>query len=326
MNILITGITGRIGAALARRLEAEGHTVRGLVWPPGLGIERLDGLSLELITGSLTDRAAIERAADGAEVICHLGAAFQAGGPFTNDDYFEINLRGTFNLLEAARQRGDALRQFFFASSDALYDKYTPTGLRAPIQEDATPLAATGAYPLTKYLGEEMCLGYVRTYRLPVTVFRFALTVGPGEIRSWPQFFLSHWQQAFSQKSGPEAEATRAELERLASSQPNALLIARDANGRSWKKHIAHSQDIVGGFLAALDKPAAIGEVFQLAGPAPFTWEEAVPALARKLNRPVVDVRLAGQTPTFYEFDISKARQRLGFAPAFDIQRMIDEG
>jgi len=75
-----------------------------------------------------------------------------------------------------------------------------------------------------------------------------------------------------------------------------------------------------------LAKKEALGETFQLAAPAAFTWEEAIPYLAKKLNLPWVEAKLAGATPTFYEFDLSKGRRLLGYEPSYDIFRMIDEG
>src|SRR5687767_799238 len=126
MRILVTGVTGRIGANLAAALRRDEHEVRGLVWGRDPRIEKLAPLGLELIEGSLTSPEDTRRAAGGCEAIYHLGAAFQGGGPFTTDEYFEINVRGTFNMLEAARAQGDRLRHFVFSSTDAVYDKYVP--------------------------------------------------------------------------------------------------------------------------------------------------------------------------------------------------------
>ena len=106
----------------------------------------------------------------------------------------------------------------------------------------------------------------------------------------------------------------------------HALLLARDGNGRSYKKHIADVHDIVAGLLAVLGKKQAVGETFQLAAPRAYTWEEAIPYLAEKLDLPYVDVSLAGHVPTFYEFDLSKGRKLLGYEPSYDIFRMINEG
>ena len=104
MRILITGITGRIGANLAQQLVERGHQLRGLVWPRDPRVENLKQMQVELVEGSLTEPTAVEQAIEGIEVVYHLGAAFQGGGPFTDEEFFEINVRGTFNMLEAVRR------------------------------------------------------------------------------------------------------------------------------------------------------------------------------------------------------------------------------
>jgi len=57
----------------------------------------------------------VRRAVDGMEVVYHLGGAFQGGGPFSEQDYFEINVRGTFHMLEAAR--ADLLARALFVAA-----------------------------------------------------------------------------------------------------------------------------------------------------------------------------------------------------------------
>jgi len=329
MKILITGISGRIGANLAKALVEAGHRVRGLVWSHDRRPAKLAGLDIELIEGTIENSADVEKGVKGVDVICHLAAAFQGGGPFTHQQYFDTNVRGTFTLLEAARTFAPNLHHFFYASTDAIYEKYIPGGMAEPIQEDTMKIAPTGQYALTKYLGEELVRGYHRAHGLPVTVFRFALAVAGDEILNFPQFYLSHWLKTYAKLPGETAAAVRVELQRLRpateETAQTCLLIARDENGRSYKKQVADVRDIVRGFTDALGKPGAIGEVFQLASPTPYTWEATIPYLAQKLNAAYVDVRLAGQTPTFYEFDMSKGRQRFGYQPTFDIFQMIDD-
>jgi nucleoside-diphosphate-sugar epimerase len=329
MNILITGISGRIGANLAKALVEAGHRVRGLVWANDRRLEKLASLEVELIEGTVENPADVEKACAGMEAICHLAAAFQGGGPFSHEQYFAINVAGTFNMLEAARRYAPNLQHFFYASTDAIYEKYIPGGIPEPIGEDGMKIAPVGHYALTKYLGEELCHGYQRTHQLPVTAFRFALAVAGDEILHFSQFYLSHWLKAYEGKSGEEAASVRAQLQQAwadhGDSAANCLLIARDEGGRSYKKHIADVRDIVQGFTDALGKPSVVGQTFQLAAPTPYTWEETIPYLAAKLNAPYVDVRLAGAIPTFYEFDLSKGRRLFGYSPRFDIFRMIDE-
>ncbi len=329
MKILVTGISGRIGANLAKALIDAGHSVRGLVWANDRRLEKLAALDIELIEGTIENPDDANRACSGVDAICHLAAAFQGGGPFTNAQYFEINVRGTFNMLEAARQFAPNLQHFFYASTDAIYEKYIPGGIPTPIQEDTMKIAPGGQYALTKYLGEELALGYHRNYGLPVTSFRFALAVAGDEILNFGQFYLHHWRKVYATLPGERAAQVRAELERLSPTDEDAaarcLLIARDENGRSYKKHIADVRDIVRGFTDALGKPGAVGGVFQLAAPTPYTWEQTIPYLAAKLNVPYVDVRLADQVPTYYEFDLSKGRRLFGYQPEYDMRKMIDE-
>ena len=323
MKILITGISGRIGANLAKTLAEAGHSVRGLVWTHDKRLDKLAQLKLELIEGDLVKPEDVAEATQGVEVIYHLGAAFQGGGPFSNEQYFDINLRGTFNLLEAARQQSKTLRQFFFASTDALYNKYLPGGMSEPIREDALPPEPSGQYALTKTLGEQMSLGYQRTYGLPVTVFRFALVVAGDEILDFPQFRLSHWLKVYQQTKAAESLSVWRLLQMVKTNQER-LVIARDAQGRAWKKHIVDVRDIVHGLVGGLYNPNINGEVIQLAAPQPFTWDQAVPYLADRLDLDYVDLHLSDRAPTFYEFDLAKARRLLNYNPQYDIFKMID--
>ncbi|MBN98069.1 MAG: hypothetical protein CME16_02295, partial [Gemmatimonadetes bacterium] len=216
-------------------------------------------------------------------------------------------VRGTFNVLEAARSNGE-IKQLLFASTDALFEKYPPQGMQDPITE-AMPRSPQGWYALSKSMGEEMCNSYWRGYGLPITILRFAMVCGAGEILDFSQFYLS------------KLRTTYGELEPLWKGEEQLVLL-RDSKGRYFKKHIADVRDIVHGCLCALGRERALGETFQLAGPRPFTWDEAVYRLAEILDLPLVDIQVSG-TPTFYEFDLSKAQTALGFQPSCDIVRMI---
>ena len=134
MEILVTGVTGRIGANLAAALVREGHRVRGLVWHKDPRVEKLESLDIELVYGTLTNRTDVMKAVKGVKAIYHLGAAFQGGGPFTSNDYFETTVRGTFNVLEAAKTH--SVQHVLFAGTDSVYEKYVSEGTSGPIKED----------------------------------------------------------------------------------------------------------------------------------------------------------------------------------------------
>ncbi len=309
MRVLVTGVTGRIGANLAAALVKEGHEVRGLVWEKDPRVEKLDGLDVELTYGTLTDPADVQNAVEGVEAVYHLGAAFQGGGPFDTEDYFETTVRGTFNVLEAAKNT-HSVRHVLFAGTDSVYEKYAPGGMAEPIREDEMPRRPRGWYGLSKSMGEEMCIAYNRSGWVPSTVLRFCNTAGAGEIVDYGLFYLS------KQLGKPELKALWKGEE--------AIVLLRDGNGRPYKKHMGDVRDIVHGCVCALDKPEAMGETFQLGGPSAFTTDEVAPYLSKALDIPYVDVRVAG-TPTFYEYDLTKARTLIGFSPQYDIFRMIDD-
>ena len=259
---------------------------------------------------ALTEPDDLRRAVKGVDVVYHLGAAFQGGGPFSERDYFDINVGGTFHMLEAARSC-DSLRQFVFASTDAVYAKYPPAGLEEPIREDHMPRRPQGWYALSKSMGEELCNGYHRTYDLPTTILRFCLVVGAGEILDFYQFYLSKLLER-----NPDLKPLWEGEERL--------VLLRDRRGRPYKKHIADVRDIVHGCLCALDSAGAVGETFQLAGPRPFTWDETIPYLSERLDMSCVEAS-PDEPPTFYEYDLAKPRQAIGFEPQYDIFRTIDD-
>ena len=100
MKVLITGITGRVGANLARQFLQNGHDVRGFVWPGDRQAEKMRSVGAEIVEGDLASSADVSAAAEDQEVILHLGAAFQAGGPFTPEQYMDTNVKGVFFLIQ----------------------------------------------------------------------------------------------------------------------------------------------------------------------------------------------------------------------------------
>ena len=104
MTSLVTGATGFLGSRTAAALCARGGSVRVLVRPTS-NRRRLDELPVEYAEGDVTDRASVEKALDGVEVVYHSAALYELGTG--NPDYMErVNVGGTENVLEAAHERG----------------------------------------------------------------------------------------------------------------------------------------------------------------------------------------------------------------------------
>ena len=322
MRILITGITGRIGANVAKRFVDIGHDVTGFVWPGDRQAEKVALIGADIIEGDLSSSSDVATATAGTDAIFHLGAAFQAGGPFTPEQYFDINVKGTFNVLEAALN-SDQMKHVIVTSTDGTMEKYPPEGIEEPIREDSLPLAATGWYGYSKVLAEHLVDRYVRAESLPATVFRFANAWGAGEALDFGQF---HMKTFMDQLEGSEDSESRAAYEIMSAAYDGDphLIIAADRNGRPWKKHFVEVRDIIHAYENALNNPATFGNTYQLASSEPFRWEVMIPYLAENLNAPYSKVNLP-ITPTYYEYDISAAKRDFDYNPPLSLFDMIDE-
>ena len=314
MRILMTGATGRIGANVGRRLIQNGHSLLGFIVPNDPQASKLAAMGADVVEGNLESLDEVRRAITGVDAVLHLGAAFQAGGPFTPQQYMQINVQGTFNVFEAAREQAGAIRHIVFSSTDATLDKYPPDGNPDVLNEQSLTQTQTDWYGFTKILGERLADRYVRAERLPITVFRFPWVWGAGEFLEFPHFRLAFFLESFRNRNDPTARETLATLEALDEGD-NPFVIALDANGRTWKKHTLDVRDIVQAFARVLGVEQTFGGVYQLGGPEPFTWQEAVPVVAEAVGGRVVKARMAGMPPTFYEFDLAAARRDFGYRP-----------
>lgn len=171
-NILVTGAAGLIGAALLRRLAADGHALvatdaRKASVPVSAHFEVAD----------LTDRAALAALLQkhAIDTVIHCGAI---SGPMVAADnphlVAAVNVGGTLNLAEAGRKAG--VTRFLALSSTSVY------GLQAtlnPVTEDA-PLNATDVYGASKIAMEAILRAYRYDLGVPTIVLRIASVYGPG--------------------------------------------------------------------------------------------------------------------------------------------------
>ena len=325
MKILITGITGRVGANVARSFLEDGHDVRGLVWPGDRQAAKMRSIGAEIVEGDLAISADVNAAAADQEVILHLGAAFQAGGPFTPEQYMDTNVKGTFNVLEASLELGDQLRHVIVTSTDATMFKYPPDGIDEPIVENSLPLVTTDWYGYSKVLCENLVDRYCRHEDLRATVIRFANVWGAGEILKFPPFQLATFLDQFEGRTDEAGRATYARLQAAMAGDNGGprLIVARDANGRPWKKHNIEVRDIVHAYEKIVGNPNTFGRVYQIGAKEPFTWDVLIPYMSKKTGIPYSVVDLA-MTPNYYEYDLSAARNDFGYDPQLSVFEMVD--
>lgn len=172
MKILITGGAGFIGANLIRILLSLDYQITVLDNLSAGPKAYLEGLPLTFVKGDILDIELVNSVVPGHEGIVHLAAQTGVPGSLLNPKHdCEVNIIGTFNLLEASRQNN--VKRFVFASSNAPLGRQTP-----PATEDkvALPISPYGA---SKLAGEGYCLAYHGSWGLGTIVLRFANLYGP---------------------------------------------------------------------------------------------------------------------------------------------------
>jgi len=177
MRILVTGGAGFIGSHIVDRLIAEGNEVIVL---DNFSTGRPENLShhkneprLYLKNVDISDFEAISPYFEGVERIFHLAALADIVPSIVKPlEYFQSNVTGTINVLEAARRAG--VRRFIYAASSSCYG--IPDIYPTPETADIRPQYP---YALTKYLGEEIALHWGKIYKLSVISLRLFNVYGP---------------------------------------------------------------------------------------------------------------------------------------------------
>ncbi|MEW6245513.1 MAG: hopanoid-associated sugar epimerase [Nitrospirota bacterium] len=180
MKVLVTGATGFVGAAVVRALLAAGVEVRVLA-RRGSDFTNLSRFKLEHAYGDLRDRESLRRALSGCQRLYHVAAhyALWAKDPSI---FYEVNVAGTRNLLEAAREVGTE-RIVYTSTIGAIG---LPRG--GGMGTEDTPVSLdqmAGHYKRSKYLAEQEALTFARQ-GLPVVIVNPSAPVGEGDVKPTP--------------------------------------------------------------------------------------------------------------------------------------------
>jgi len=180
-DTLVTGATGFVGAAVARRLIAAGKSLRFLV-RAGSDTRNIDGLPGARAIGDLGDAASLKKAADGCDAVFHVAADYRLWVPNPAEIY-RINVEGSVALVRAATAAG--ARRIVYCSSVAVLG-INKDG--TPSDED-TPVALAdmiGHYKRSKFLAEEAVRKLVAAEKAPVVIVNPSTPVGPRDVRPTP--------------------------------------------------------------------------------------------------------------------------------------------
>lgn len=215
--IVVTGGAGFIGANLVDRLAASGRDVlvydslerpgatRNVDW-----LQQRHGDRVELAVADIRDKAALTEAVTGAAGVFHLaGQVAVTTSVVDPESDFEINARGTFNLLEAAR-RQPSPPPILFASTNKVYGKLmgaeelelVQAGYRPLDQarragcDERTPLDLYSPYGCSKGAADQYVLDYARIYGLQTIVLRMSCIYGPRQFGHEDQGWVAHFLRA----------------------------------------------------------------------------------------------------------------------------------
>lgn len=244
MKVLITGGTGFIGSRLALASRERGYEV-ALLGQTNTPAEQenhqlLEKHGITTTLGSILEKDKLAGLAQGCDIVFHLAAA-QHEANVPDEHFYQVNVEGTRNILEASVQGG--VGRFVHGSTIGVYG----AAMEGKLDENS-PLQPNNIYGVTKREGEQLALSF--NGKLPVSVVRISETYGPGDRRL---------------------------LKLFKAIKKNVFFVI----GKGDNKHqLIYVDDLIDGMYLAATDPQAVGQVFVLAGREVLTTREMVDTVA----------------------------------------------
>jgi CDP-glucose 4,6-dehydratase len=303
-RVLFTGAQGFIGSWVAERLLDEGAEVLVLDRPPAeLSRFQLRGLHRRCtaVPAALEDSGSLRRALEQHEVqaVFHLAATATVGLATASPlSAYEVNVRGTWNLLEACRVAGEPPRRIVVASTDKAYGAHEQLPYR-----ESHALQPRFPYDASKACADVIARSYAHTFGLPVAVTRFANVFGGGDIN----------------------------FSRLVPGTVRALLAGERPVVRSnglMERDFLYAEDAASAYLAVADslaRPELRGRAWNAGIGRPVTVLEVVGRLI-EIAGAVLEPDVRGHGTPHGELprqwlDCSAIAEHLGWTPEWDLER-----
>jgi UDP-glucuronate 4-epimerase len=308
-SVLVTGAAGFVGSRLSRALLDRGQHVVGIdnlhdYYSVDLKRNNLRDLSPDprftFVEMDIRDAEGIAKLFDTHRIakVAHLAAMaavrYSAKYPLI---YGTVNVQGTANLLDAARNHGNP--PCVLASTGSVYGADTPV----PFKEEAPAVAPLAPYPASKRAMELFAHSFHHLYKLDVTVLRFFNVYGP---HGRPDMMPWQWTK------------------QILAGEPLTLY-----GGGRLKRDWTFIDDILAGFLAALDEPMGF-EIMNLGCGNPVMNLEFVHTLESLLGQKakIIDTPTPASEPLITYADVTKAKDLLGYEPKVNVaeglKRFID--
>ena len=301
MRVLVTGGAGFIGSHVVEALERRGDDVLVLDNLAQGRAENLEGLQgrITLVNGSIFDLATVEDTVKRHRIESIVHAAAIASREVTDPGVMiRVNIEGTANILETAKRQGT--RRTIVISSDEAYGGFQ----YEPADEDH-PRAPNNPYGISKVAGEQFAQYYREFHKVDSIVVRPARVYGP-----------------------------RFGRERVPTNMIKNALAGRPTiqpSGGDNKSDYTYVKDLVQGILLALDKEQPRYRVYNISGGKAYTTiqiaafiREMFPGVRVEVGPGPVEVD-GVKLPVKGAMDISRAQEDLGYKPAFDIRRGLED-
>ncbi len=288
-RVLVTGATGIVGSWLCEELVRRNAFVVALVRdddPQSMFYSDGVAPNVTIVRGALQNIEDCARAvlANDIEVVFHLGAQTQVGSAIRDPlETFESNIRGTYNLLEAARRAPDLVRAFVVASSDKAYGD----SAILPYTEDMR-LHGRHPYDVSKSCTDLLAGTYFDTYGTPVAIARCGNIYGGGDL---------NWNRIVP---GTIRSLLRHERPVLRS------------DGSNVRDYI-YVRDVVSAYLALAERlaePEIAGQAFNFSPESRVTVLEIVNAIARLMESTIEPIVLGSVLHEIQDQTLSAAKAR----------------
>jgi dihydroflavonol-4-reductase len=296
VTTLVTGASGFVGAAVARKLVERGESVRVLVRPTS-DRRNLEGLAVEPVEGDLRDRASLTHALKGVSALYHVAADYRLWTR-NPDVLYASNVEGSRMIVEAAAEAG--VTRTVYTSSVAVLGinkDETPSNEETPVGLDDM----IGHYKRSKYLAEEAVRALVTAHDLDVVIVNPSTPIGPRDVKPTPTGRMV-------------LDAARGKLPAFVDTGLNVVHVDDVADGHllAYDKGLKGERYILGGHDMSLQ--AILTEVARLAGRKPPRVK-----LPHGAVMPVAAVseawaRLFGGEPLATRDGIKMARKKMYFS------------
>lgn len=298
MKILVTGADGFIGSHLTEALVRAGHEVRAFVlynsfnswgWLDhcGADVKR----SFEVFAGDIRDPNGVREAMRGSDTVLHLAALIAIPYSYHSPDtYVDTNVKGTLNILQAARAEG--VRRVVHTSTSEVYG----TARFVPITEEH-PLLGQSPYSATKIAADQLAYSFYASFEQPVVIVRPFNTYGP-------------------------RQSARAVIPTIITQIANGKRQIR-LGATSPTRDFNYVHDTVSGFIAAATADAGLGQVVNFGSNYEISVGDTALLIAEVMGQEVelvtdeVRRRPANSEVERLWADNTKARDLFGWEPAY---------